>query len=283
MNTQTTRILRPKFKGFWRGLIAKAHEWGYRQGVVPDQWHTLFPSCSGKNQSPIDIKTDKVVYDPDLENFNLKELETVRDVKMVLGTNHGRSVQVDLKGQDVKVTGGRLPGTYIVEQFHFHWGPDSHTGSEHTLDGKQFSSEMHIVMHSDKYKNSGEALHKTNGLAVLGYFIDIGPHNKSYDTITDSLKSIKKSDDSIILPSFCLTSLLPSSDCYYRYHGSQTTPPCASVIWTMFKERIFLSEVQLKKFRSFGDTSSADMDLIHNCRKPQPIDDRIVTTNCPAD
>ena len=51
-------------------------------------------------------------------------------------------VQVDLKGQDVKVTGGRLPGTYIVEQFHFHWGPESHTGSEHTLDGKQFSSEV---------------------------------------------------------------------------------------------------------------------------------------------
>ena len=52
-------------------------------------------------------------------------------------------------------------------------------------------------------------------------------------------------EDSIILPSFCLTSLLPSSNCYYRYHGSQTTPPCASVIWTMFKERIFLSEIQV--------------------------------------
>jgi len=49
---------------------------------------------------------------------------------------------VDLKGQDVKVTGGMLPGAYIVEQFHFHWGPDSHTGSEHTLDGRQFSSEV---------------------------------------------------------------------------------------------------------------------------------------------
>jgi hypothetical protein len=58
---------------------------------VPDQWHTLFPSCSKENQSPIDIKTDQVVYDPDLDNFNLKELETVRDVNMVLGTNYGRS------------------------------------------------------------------------------------------------------------------------------------------------------------------------------------------------
>jgi hypothetical protein len=37
------------------------------------------------------IKTDQVVYDPDLDNFNLKELETVRDVNMVLGTNYGRS------------------------------------------------------------------------------------------------------------------------------------------------------------------------------------------------
>jgi hypothetical protein len=32
---------------------------------------------------------------------------------------------------------------------------------------------MHIVMHSDKHKNVSDALHKTNGLAVLGYFIDV--------------------------------------------------------------------------------------------------------------
>ncbi|CAC5405228.1 CA [Mytilus coruscus] len=276
-----TRISRLVFvkssRSIFHGLIRKAHSWGYRQGIVPEQWHTLFPLCNGKFQSPIDIKTSDVMYDSSLENFNLEELEKTRDVDMVLCTNHGRSIQVNLQGHDIKVTGGSLPGTYKVEQFHFHWGPNNNVGSEHTYDGKQVTAELHIVMHLDKYSNAGEALKNENGLAVLGYLIDVGSHNKNYDEITDKLKNVQKQEDILPLQSFKLSSLLPPSKCYYRYFGSMTTPPCAPVIWTMFKENIYLSENQLQEFRNLGNT---DMDLIHNCRSPRPLDGRIVTSNC---
>lgn len=33
--------------------------------------------------------------------------------------------------------------------------------------------QLHIVMHLDKYSNAGEALKNENGLAVLGYLIDV--------------------------------------------------------------------------------------------------------------
>lgn len=52
-------------------------------------------------------------------------------------------------------------------------------------------------------------------------------------------------DDVIKLPSLQLSSLLPSSSHYYRYMGSMTTPPCAPLIWTMFKDFVYLSEKQV--------------------------------------
>ena len=43
---------------------------------------------------------------------------------------------------DMKVTGGELPGTYKLEQFHFHWGSDDSKGSEHKVDNKAYPLEV---------------------------------------------------------------------------------------------------------------------------------------------
>lgn len=40
------------------------------------------------------------------------------------------------------VTGGPLDGPYRLKQFHFHWGKKHSVGSEHTVDGKSFPSEV---------------------------------------------------------------------------------------------------------------------------------------------
>lgn len=40
------------------------------------------------------------------------------------------------------VTGGPLEGPYRLKQFHFHWGKRHDVGSEHTVDGKSFPSEV---------------------------------------------------------------------------------------------------------------------------------------------
>lgn len=40
------------------------------------------------------------------------------------------------------VTGGPLDGPYRLKQFHFHWGQKHSVGSEHTVDGKSFPSEV---------------------------------------------------------------------------------------------------------------------------------------------
>jgi len=40
------------------------------------------------------------------------------------------------------VSGGGLPGTYKLVQFHFHWGKTDSVGSEHYVDSKKYPLEV---------------------------------------------------------------------------------------------------------------------------------------------
>lgn len=114
-----------------------------------------------------------------------------------------------LKEDVLEVSGGGLDYVYSTLQFHFHWGSTSNDseGSEHTVDSHRYPMEvvastellccfnkgivfqhilllpvyntchcvfvqMHIV---NKRKNLtlNEALQTPNGLAVLGFFIEV--------------------------------------------------------------------------------------------------------------
>ena len=58
-------------------------------------------------------------------------------------------------------------------QFHIHWAAANKEGSEHTLNNKQYFGELHIVHYNTKYGSIGEAASKDDGLAVLGFFIEV--------------------------------------------------------------------------------------------------------------
>jgi carbonic anhydrase len=49
---------------------------------------------------------------------------------------------VDISGGPLHVNGGGLPGIYVVEQFHFHWGSEKDVGSEHELNGYYYPMEV---------------------------------------------------------------------------------------------------------------------------------------------
>lgn len=256
------------------------HTWGYHHGVLPTRWGVLYSTCEGKQQSPIDIRKRDVVYDQNLQLFNLNDLDRIDDV-MAKFENNGHSVVVHLSDKRLRVTGGSLPGAYNVSQFHFHWGSANSRGSEHKINGRHSSMEMHLVTHSDKFKNVKEAMNTTNGLAVLGFFIDVGDYNDEFESIIQNIRNIQHKNDSVIIKALSLSDLFPQTTYYYRYFGSLTTPPCyESVIWTVFVNHIFISQYQLDQFHSLGKTHfKGSEDLINNYRNPQPLNGRKVTTN----
>lgn len=75
----------------------------------------------------------------------------------------------------VELRGGPLGSdVYKLEQWHCHWGAANGEGSEHTVDGRAFSGELHLVhWNTSKYNSFAEAAGQEDGLAVLGVFLAV--------------------------------------------------------------------------------------------------------------
>lgn len=72
-----------------------------------------------------------------------------------------------------ELRGGPLGSdVYKLQQWHCHWGARNGEGSEHTVDGRSFSGELHLVhWNTSKYNSFAEAAGQADGLAVLGVFL----------------------------------------------------------------------------------------------------------------
>eukprot|EP00057_Strongylocentrotus_purpuratus_P015957 XP_011670431.1 PREDICTED: carbonic anhydrase 4-like [Strongylocentrotus purpuratus] len=126
-----------------------------------------------ENQSPINIDTKKT-SDIGLAPFNLQSYDTTKPVTI---ENNGHALEVVLsngagEGQ-YDITGGGLNGTFRAVQFHFHFGSNDMKGSEHTVDGKRYPADMHIVHYDTAYGSVNEAIKKKGGIAVLGFFLEV--------------------------------------------------------------------------------------------------------------
>ncbi|XP_068615284.1 carbonic anhydrase 1-like, partial [Brachionichthys hirsutus] len=177
------------------------------------------------------------------------------------------------------LTNGPITGVYRLKQFHFHWGSEDKCGSEHTVSGKKFPAELHLVHWNTKYASFGEAADKPDGLAVVGVFLKIGDKNDKLQKLLDAFSSIKCKGKQRSFPGFDPATLLPGSLDYWTYDGSLTTPPLLeSVTWIVCREEISVSSEQMSKFRSllFSAEGEAECFMMGNYRPPQPTKGRVV-------
>ncbi|XP_059402118.1 carbonic anhydrase 12-like [Carassius carassius] len=255
-------------------------KWSYNGPDGERNWSSNYPFCGGAFQSPIDFQTHLLRYDSNLPPIQVQNYNLSTNEQLTL-SNNGHSVQLSLPSQ---IYISSLPHRYSAAQLHFHWGSYNQlTGSEHTVNGKQFAGEMHVVhFNSDKYPNISMAVDKHDGLAVLGVFIEIGEFNPVLEKFFKYMNGIKYRDQKIHVPAFNIRALLPANlDEYYRYDGSLTTPPCyPSVLWTVFRRPVTISQKQFLALTTALYTSyaqeSATVPLHGNYRKPQLTDNRVV-------
>ncbi|TWW67938.1 Carbonic anhydrase 7 [Takifugu flavidus] len=237
------------------------HDWGYGVEDGPSLWHQNYPIAKGSRQSPIDILPQTASHDPSLGPIALK-YDQCTSINIA---NNGHSVVVEFEDSDDRsvIQGGPLDNPYRLKQFHFHWGGKGCRGSEHTVEGHSYASELHLVhWNAVKYETFGEAATAPDGLAVLGIFLE--------GSVTD-------------FKSFNPKCLLPSSLHYWTYLGSLTTPPLhESVTWIVLKEPIAVSEKQMSKFRMLlftGEEEDQRMRMENNFRPPQPLKGRKVRSS----
>ena len=140
---------------------------------------------------------------------------------------------------------------------HAHWGDKAGRGSEHTLDGKEFDAELHIVHWNEKYGDPSVAVDKPDGLAVLGMFLKTGTAHPEMEKICSKLGEILTKDKKVeMAETLDPTNFLPANKTFYTYPGSLTTPPLFEVgfqmIWFLLEHHTRIAVCYLDRVRGGG-------------------------------
>lgn len=258
--------------------IASGKDYNYIKGgaIGPDNWGGVCQT--GKKQSPIDIDTSTVEYDSALGDFTLRNYNNKPSENFTIAnTNH--TLKVSFSPNFFYVSGGDLPGTFTTVQFHLHWGSDNNKGAEHTVNEMQYPAEIHFVSFNTKYPSIGDALGHSDGLAVLGVFLEVGAENSAYEDFLGNISDLNAGGAKEKIAPFMLKPLLAANlSNYYRYAGSLTTPTCnEAVTWTVFKDAVKIPQRLLTNLRALkmGDGS----DMVDNYRPVQPLHGRMVKSS----
>ena len=142
---------------------------------------------------------------------------------------------------------------YRFDAFHFHWGPDDDSGSEHRFEGVTTTLELHFVHFSTDYLSVAAAVEAwadlegvagadMHTLAVAGFVFEEVDDNAVESDVNVAADAVllqfvenaamlevwTNASASAVL-SFSITDLVDADDFmqnYYHYWGSLTTPPC---------------------------------------------------------
>lgn len=183
--------------------VCLVHSWKY-----PDsEAHDWIGTCvTGERQSPIDLSRHKkaTIHAPiryknyatnayhNNKFFNGKLENNGHSMVWHISTNADYPLAKCMRAhncpsiQDGPFGGRTHSHAYYLVQLHFHWGQnrgqncvDPEMGSEHTVDGKAYPLEMHMVHVEDRYVNEmggidwAGATSDKYGLAVLGVFFHV--------------------------------------------------------------------------------------------------------------
>jgi len=150
-------------------------------------------------------------------------------------------------------------------QFHIH------APSEHTIDGKHYDAELHLV-----HKDTDE-----DELAVIGVFFDRVKGGNRHNPFIESLRvNDLRERDSMIVPEIPLFEELVrklKTDKIYNYPGSLTIPPCGeNVNWIVVDDPQPISDEQLMDLKTYWSKNVEFAGGNGNNREVQPLHDRII-------
>jgi len=233
-----------------------APHWTYSGEEGPAHWAALSPGFSacaeGRRQSPVDIRATSSASLPKLRSdFGPAALRIAHHEHVADSLNNGHTIQVSYSPGETLTVGD---ATYDLVQYHFH------SPSEHTVEGKQYPMEMHLVHQS-----------ASGGLAVIGVLFEEGAHNAAFDPVWSNLPKSKGTQIHLEHVKVDVDALLPPTRTTYRYDGSLTTPPCSEgVKWFVMTTPVQLSAAQIAAFTAL---------VKDNNRPVQPLNGRVVATD----
>ncbi|WOL07060.1 alpha carbonic anhydrase 7-like [Canna indica] len=230
-------------------------EFSYEEGSPngPDHWgeiHEEWAACSnGDMQSPIDLLQKRVKIFPGLGKLKRSYRAANATLK-----NRGHDIMLAWAEGAGKI---HINGTdYNLKQCHWH------SPSEHSINGKRYALEVHMVHESDDRR-----------VAVVGIMYTIGRPDTFLQELMEYIEEIaENTEEEKVVGLMDPRHIKVGSRKYYRYMGSLTTPPCTQgVVWTISKKIRTVSKAQVRLLRDAVHDSAEE-----NARPLQPINGREV-------
>jgi len=235
------------------------------QGAVEEGgWHSPSEVCeTGKQQSPVHIKTDSVASvgaDNFLAKASWKPVSGLR-LENVDGSLAFRTRQM---GYFTLTGANGFPKYYQVTSVNLKMP------SEHMVDGKQFPAELQVV---HKNQKTVLELQEKDGL-VTSFFFEFGEANKLLAQMLPSELPAPGKHVPVKQPVDLMWALGASmDDKFYTYEGSYTTGSCTEgAKWVVFNKTMTLSMEQFHAFKEAFPGNSVN-------RPVQPLNGRRLSQN----
>ncbi|WJX84683.1 carbonic anhydrase [Trifolium repens] len=221
-STLTTSLEEPEY-----GYNEKSENGPKHWGDLKNEW----AACKGDMQSPIDLSSHRVTLIP-----NTWKLKSSYKPQHATVSNRGHDVAVTWEGDagSIDINGSE----YFLQQSHWHWP------SEHTINGRRYDLELHMVHVSPQPDG-------TNKTAVVAILYKYGSPDPFLSELVKYIVEVPEEEEETSIGVIDPSKIFKSSKLYYRYMGSLTAPPCTEgIIWTINKKIRTVSRGQVKLLKN---------------------------------
>lgn len=160
----------------------------------PSDWGRINPNCNGSSQSPVNLNTYLARTVSTRQPLIIDGFYSLPSSIRIENNGHSAALRFRFANEKpIRLIGGPLKVPYIVDNVHWHWGESDYAGSEHLLDARRYSAEVHFVTYNSDYSklldrrrnketistfqilsdSLAEASLMSKGIAVLAFFYEV--------------------------------------------------------------------------------------------------------------